>query len=220
MDAWCTVKKFCHDNSLSLVLLVLFLVTFAGQIFAGLHEHNEDLHEHGELALSLGAYLKSGHFLEATGATWSSEFLQIVIFVVLSAWLVQKGSPEGLSDDDDDDDDACDDPRAPWPVRAGGVWKWLYSHSLSLVFTLLFLVSLVMHARGGAQEYSLLEAQHGKPGVTTLQYLMSARFWFQSFQNWQSGFLSLAAMVYFLIYLREKGSVVSKRLTAPNDEDE
>jgi hypothetical protein len=108
----------------------------------------------------------------------------------------------------------------PWPVRRGGWVKWVYSHSLSLTFAVLFLVTLAMHAFGGAREYSTERLARGESSVTTLQFLATSRFWFQSLQNWQSNFFSLATMAYFLIYLREKGSVVSKRLTAPNEADE
>jgi hypothetical protein len=215
--------QIVYENSLSLALLALFLVSFVGQIATGMVEHNNDLRDHGEAPLALWPYLNSGHFIEATAGTWASEFLQITIFVLLSARLPQKGSPEGLSVDRDHDDDGIPDecdPDAPWPLRKGGLAKWLYSHSLSLVFSLLFLVNFVIQAFGGAQDYSIERMEHGQPEVGTLQYLITPRFWFVTFQNWQSNFLSLAAMVYFLIFLREKGSAASKRLTAPNDADE
>jgi hypothetical protein len=215
-----------HQNGLSLALLALFLITFVGQMAAGMFEYNDELRERGQATLSLWPYLNSGHFIEATGASWASEFLQIAIFVLLSARLVQKGSPEGLSDDDDDDDEdddeeaARNDPRAPWPVRKGGVILWLYSHSLSLVSAVLFIVCFVLHAFGGARAQTVEQLEQGGEPVGTLEFLGTSRFWFQTMQNWQSGFFSLAVMVFFLVYLRERGSVVSKRVAAPHDADE
>ena len=72
---------------------------------------------------------------------------------------------------------------------------WLYSHSLSIAFLLLFLASFAVHAVGGAEEYSEDQRAHGQPAVTVLQYMGTSRFWFESLQNWQSEFLSLLAMV-------------------------
>ena len=42
------------------------------------------------------------------------------------------------------------------------------------------------------------------------------RFWFESFQNWQSEFLSVFTIVFLSIFLREKGSPQSKPVDAPN----
>lgn len=225
MEAYfCSFKKFCHDHSMSLVLTLLFVGTFAGQIATGLREHNDDQLEHGQPTVTLGAYLRSGHFLGVTGGTWASEFLQMGVFVWLSARLNEKGSPEARSDDDDNDDDEddddCDDPRAPWPVRQGGVVKWLYSHSLSIAFLSLFAVTFLLHAYGGAQEYSAQQQMHGQPAVDMRQFMGTSRFWFEALQNWQSAFLSLVAMVSFLVFLRERGAAVSKRVAAAYDDDD
>ncbi len=48
--------------------------------------------------------------------------------------------------------------------------------------------------------------------------MMTAQFWFESFQNWQSEFLSLVAMVVFSIYLRQRGSPESKPVDAPHSQ--
>ena len=55
---------------------------------------------------------------------------------------------------------------------------------------------------------------HGEPGVSLLTYVSSSRFWFESFQNWQSEFLSVAAMVWLAVYLRQRGSPESKPVHA------
>jgi hypothetical protein len=46
--------------------------------------------------------------------------------------------------------------------------------------------------------------------------LFSARLWFESFQNWQSEFLSTAAVVVLSIFLRFRGSPESKPVAAPH----
>jgi hypothetical protein len=194
-----------------------------GQTFTGLREHNNGQRDHGQPEVGLAEYLKIGHCWEATAENWESEFLQMAMFVVLTAWLYQKGSAESK---DPDSDEAVDndprlsrhDPKAPSPVRRGGLALWLYSHSLSLTFGALFVASFLIHAAAGAREYSQDQRQHGQAGVTTLQYMGTSRFWFESMQNWQSEFLSLAAMVILTIFLREKGSQESKPVAASHGE--
>jgi hypothetical protein len=42
--------------------------------------------------------------------------------------------------------------------------------------------------------------------------------WFESFQNWQSEFLSTAVLVVLSIWLRQMNSPESKKVTAPHGE--
>ena len=143
---------------------------------------------------------------------WESEFLQMAMFVVLTACLRQKGSPESKKLDEEESVDR--DPRrsknkkdAPWPVRRGGFVLTLYEYSLSLAFLLLFLACFFAHAAGGAREYNEDQAEHGsRERVTTLQYMETSRFWFESLQNWQSEFLAVGSMVVLSIFLRQRGS--------------
>ena len=222
------MRRIFRNNGLSLVLLLIFVGTTLGQTFTGYHENNEQLRDHGQSQISLREYLASGHFWEATAENWESEFLQMSMFVLLTAWLYQKGSaeskdPDGEEPVDNDPRLSRHDPDAPWPVRRGGWVLWLYSHSLSIAFLVMFLASFWIHAAKGAQEYSEDQRQHGRPPVTAMQYMATSRFWFESLQNWQSEFLSLLAMVVLSIYLREKGSPESKPVAAPhsvNGEDE
>ena len=53
------------------------------------------------------------------------------------------------------------DPRAPWPVRRGGIVLWLYSHSLGTAVFLLFAVCMALHAVGSARKVSEEAARHG-----------------------------------------------------------
>jgi hypothetical protein len=101
-------------------------------------------------------------------------------------------------------------------VRRGGLALKLYEHSLSLAFLILFLASFWLHAVGGAGEYNSDRAAHGRPSVTTFQYLGTSQFWFESFQNWQSEFLAIFSMVVLSIWLRERGSPESKPVDAPH----
>jgi flagellar basal body-associated protein FliL len=217
------MRKVLRENGLTLVLLVLFALTMVGQTLAGLRKYNEDQKEHHQPTVTLLHYVATGHFWEATAENWESEFLQMMMFVVLTVFLRQKGSPESKAMEGEEEVDADPaasrhDRKAPWPVRKGGVALFLYSHSLSITFGLLFLMSFAIHAWGGSKEYSADQQAQGQPPATLAQYVGSSTFWFQSFQNWQSEFLSLAAMVYLAVYLREKGSAESKPVATPHDE--
>jgi hypothetical protein len=153
---------------------------------------------------------------------WESEFLQMAVYVVLTAILFQKGSAESKDPEKQEEVDRHPDPRrrgAPGPVRRGGWTLALYRHSLSLAFVALFALSLLLHAVGGAAEYNNEQTAHGQSErVSVVQYLGTSQFWFESLQNWQSEFLAIAAMVLLTIFLRQQGSPESKPVDSPHSE--
>ena len=210
-------------NGLSIVLVALFVLTLAGQAVTGWTDHNANEQEHGGVPVAFGRYLGTGHFWEATGENWESEFLQMAMFVILTTFLYQKGSAESKRVDTIEETEL--DPRrfadradVPGPVRRGGWALYFYKNSLGIAFGVLFLISFAMHGIGGLHAYNNAQAAHGQPQVTLAEYMISARFWFESFQNWQSEFLSLAAMVVGTIFLRQHGSAESKAVHAPHSE--
>jgi hypothetical protein len=219
------MRRFLRNNGLSLVLFFLFFLTFLiGQSITGHLNNNEELSEHGQPTLTYSEYLISSHFLEATMENWESEFLQMFFYVLLTVFLYQKGSSESK---DPDKEEAVDrDPRfskdkkdAPWPVRKGSLILKLYENSLGLAFLLLFLMSFVLHAAGGAAEYNEDQRTHGQGAqLTVFGYMANSRFWFESLQNWQSEFLAIGSMVVLSIWLRQKGSPESKPVDAPHSQ--
>ena len=215
-------RALLRANGLSLVLLMLFIVMLGGQAVSGMHEYNEEQSAHGESPIGLANYLATGHFLEATAENWESEFLQMAAYVLLTAWLFQKGSSESRKLDEEDavdrDPEQSKREDAPGPVRRGGWRLRLYEHSLSIVFVALFLLSFVLHAVGGAEEYSVEQRAHDGRSMSALEYVGTARFWFESTQNWQSEFLALVSMVVLSIFLRERGSPESKPVDAPHSQ--
>lgn len=216
------MRRFLRRHGLSLVLLgILFPGSWVGQTLTGLGEYNEERQKHGSPALELGAYLKSPHFLEATAENWESEFLQMFVYVVATAYLFQKGSAE--SKDPDAPPSAQADrlkPNAPWPVRHGGWVERIYEHSLSVALAGLFFVSFALHLGGGLRLYNEERLAEGERALSTGEFIHSTRFWFQSFQNWQSEFLAIGSMVVLSIFLREKNSPESKRVETPHWENE
>jgi len=213
------------ERSLTLVMLGLFAICLAGQIVAGWYEFNEEQIEHGAAALALPSYLRVGHPWEALFENWESEFLQMTAFVTLTAILHQKGSPESrrpgaIEAVDADPRRFADDPDAPWPVRQGGWILWIYERSLGLAFALLFLLSWTGHALSGWRVMREEALTHGLPPEPFSAFLRSTAFWFQSFQNWQSEFLGIAAMVWLSVYLRQRGSPESKPVHAPHSQND
>jgi hypothetical protein len=214
------IGRFLFENGLSLVVLAFVLLTLLGQIYTGWQDYNDELQQMHYSTLTLSQYLGSGHFLEATFENWESEFLQMGLYVLLTVWLRQKGSSESkkLDEEEEEDREPQPHPGAPWPVQAGGIWLRLYKNSLTIAFFTLFLISFLLHALGGMEVYNLEQQENGEPLVTVMGYMGTPRFWFESFQNWQSEFISILSIVVLSIFLRQKGSPESKPVDAPTSE--
>jgi len=212
------MRNFLRLNGLSIVLIGFFLATYlGGQALTGWHSHNDKRLEHNEAPLDLTRYLLSAHFLEATAENWESEFLQMFVYVYMTAHLRQRGSAESKAPDEPPEE-ICASPDSPWPVRKGGAWLKLYSHSLSLSLALLFLISFWLHACGSLRLENEERARLGQTPHSMGEHLAGVQFWFESFQNWQSEFLAIATMVILSIFLREKNSPESKLVAAPHHE--
>lgn len=217
------MRRFFKENSLSIVFFMLFLLTLVGQAVAGYAADAEDRRDHDEAPLPFAAYLGSGHFVSATFENWESEFLQMSAFVLLTIFLRQKGSPDSKKIDEKEDVDedprkASDKSDAPGPVRSGGLALRIYEHSLSLALVLLFLGSYVVHLYGSLRHHNDEALAHGQAPATLGEHLGSAQMWFESFQNWQSEFFSVGALIVLQIFLRQRGSPESKPVAAPHDE--
>ncbi|WP_374472359.1 DUF6766 family protein [Phenylobacterium sp.] len=217
------MKKMLRDNGLTIALGLLFLASLVGQMISGYAQENEDRLQHGLVMVSFGQFLVGGEFLSALFENWESEFLQMSAYVTLTAYLFQRGSPESKDPDSpapQDRDPALDekDPKAPWPVRAGGVARALYAHSLGATLFLLFLASFVLHWLNSFRQSVEEAMEHHQPPPELLAYAVDPRFWFESFQNWQSEFLSTAVLVVLAIFLRERGSPESKPVSAPHSQ--
>jgi hypothetical protein len=215
--------RLFKENGLSIALLVLFAITLIGQFLTGFAEYNEDLKTHNKPQITHPQYLTSGHFLEAVFENMESEFLQMAVYVVFTVFLFQKGSSESktpgtvhrvdliLKDNPDKE-------NTPWAIKKGGIYLLIYQNSLSLAFVLLFLISFFLHAYGGAKDYNQNQLEHNLPTVSLPEFMTTSRFWFESLQNWQSEFFSIAMMVLLSIFLRQKGSPESKPVDAPHSQ--
>lgn len=211
--------KFFKDNGLSLVMLFLFLFSIVGQMVTGLKEHNQEMQEKGGRQVEMGQYLSSGHFLQSTFENWESEFLQMALFTILTMFLYQRGSSESKDPDKEEEVDREPDPKkrdAPWPVKKGGIFLSIYKHSLCYTLALIFVLSFLLHWYGSLKDYNEEQLLQSKSPETAINYLSNSRLWFESFQNWQSEFLSIFAIVVLSIFLRQKGSPQSKPVDDPD----
>jgi hypothetical protein len=217
------MKRILRHNGLSIAIFGLFLVFFIAESIAGHRAYNEDRSEHSRPLVTYAEYVTSGAFAESTLENWESEFLEMTAYVLLTSILFQKGSAESKSLAQAEEVDR--DPRrtgnignAPWPVRRGGLILRIYEHSLSIVFLGLFVLAFVLHAINGAHAYNEEQIWHGESPLSVAEFIARSQFWFQSFQNWQSEFLGLGAMVVLSIWLRQRGSPESKPVDAPHEQ--
>ena len=208
------------NNGLSIVIFALFILCLAGHSIAGWKAYNDEQRRHGGAQVSYGGFLETSEFGETIFENWESEFLQMGFYVILTVFLYQRGSselknPDGGNDVDDDAETHRNDPDAPLPVRRGGWRLTLYKNSLSIALFALFAISFFGHAASGARKYTEEERAHGSTEVvTTLDYMTTAQFWYESLQNWQSEFLAVLAIVTLSIWLRQWGSPESKPVHA------
>jgi hypothetical protein len=216
------MRSFFKDNGLTIVLMLLFLFSILGHWLTGWKFENEELAKHGEAAVSLGQYAADPQFLATVFENWESEFLQMAAYVVLTGFLVQRGSSESKDPDgpprDADLAAQAHKEGAPAILRAGAAARWFYAHSLGIAMFILFLASFLLHWKYSAAEAASDARSHGQTPLSMGQYLMDSQLWFESFQNWQSEFLSTAVLVVLTIFLRQKESPESKPVAAPHSQ--
>ncbi len=221
--------RFVRDNGLSLFFLVLFLVVLVFQAIAGHALYNDEEIAHAKLlgeqpeTLTLWRYVTSSSFGQAVMENWQSEYLQFVVFVMASVWLVQRGSTEskkvdqaGSESDEEQKIGAYADDDSPRWAKAKGVRLWLFSNSLLLVMGFIWLASWFGQSVTGWSVYNAEQIDHKEATVNWLGYLGSADFCEATLQNWQSEFLAVGSMVIFSVYLRQRGSSQSKPVGAPH----
>src|SRR3954451_12256762 len=139
---------FVRHNSLSLAFAGIFLAALVGQSVAGWSAFNSDQVAQQLTPISFGSYLTSASFAVDVAENWQSEYLQFLLYILGTVWLLQRGSPEskelgeaGLESAEEQkvgDHAVADSPR--W-AKLGGVRRSVYSWSLSLVMGSIFLGS-------------------------------------------------------------------------------
>jgi hypothetical protein len=216
--------RVLRDHSLSLVFLAMFLAALVGQAIAGHAEYNNEQIAHMSETVSFWRFVVSSEFGQAVMENWQSEYLQFTTFIVLTVWLVQKGSPESKKPDQvgtqtDEDQRVGEHATADSPkwARARGLRRWVYSNSLLLVMGTIWIGTWFAQSVTGWTAYNADQLDHDEQPVSWLGYLGSADFWQTTLQNWQSEFLAVGSMAVLAIYLRQRGSPESKPVGAPHE---
>ncbi len=217
------MRLFLKHNGLSLAFLGLFLGALVGQAFAGHADFNEEQLRHGDPEISLARYVVSSEFGTAVMENWQSEYLQFTLFVLLTVWLLQRGSPESKELDKagpESDQQQRLGPHArqnsPRWAKVGGIRTRLYENSLLLVMGAIWIGTWFAQSVTGVTEYNSERLDHQMDGVSWGQYLGTADFWEKTLQNWQSEFLAVGSMAILAVYLRQRGSPESKPVGAPH----
>lgn len=217
-----SLKRFWTNNSLSIVLFAIFVATLLAMSITGWRYENTELMDHTQPPQSYMEYVGSGDFSEAVFENWESEFLQMWALVVLTIWLRQKGSSEskpirGTAPQDTSSRYSILS-ASSLKLKGKAVGHFFYAHSLGFALLFIFIVSFILHAMGGTAAHNDEALQHGSETVSVLGYLGTSQFWFESFQNWQSEFLAVGALILLTIHLRERGSEQSKPVGKSYDE--
>jgi hypothetical protein len=216
-------RGFWRDNSLSLVFGGLLLAALGGQAVWGMIGYNEAARTAGLEQVSFGRYVTSSGFAVDVAENWQSEFLQFVLYIALTVWLVQRGSSESKTPGDEgresDEQQLVGSfarPDSPTWARVGGWRTRIYSHSLVLVMALVFLASWSAQAVAGRVADNEERMRELLDPIGLGAYLVTPDFWGRTLQNWQSELLAIGTMAVFAIYLRERGSPESKEVGAPH----
>jgi hypothetical protein len=219
------VKKALRNNGLSLFFGVIFLLALLGQAVTGYALYNQEQLTAGLEQMGFAQYLVSSNFAVDVSENWQSEYLQFLLYIFATIWLVQKGSPEskeldepGLESDKEQLVGKFSNAKSPKWARVSGWRRTLYANSLGLMMGLIFVLSWLVQSIAGNSNYNQEQIQNFEHPVSWTEYVVSPEFWNRTLQNWQSEFLAVGSMVVLSIYLRQRGSPESKPVGSAHDD--
>ena len=217
------MRRFVKQQSLSIVFLALFLAALGGQAIAGHADFDEQQLRHGDPEISLSRYVVSSEFGVDVMENWQSEYLQFTLFVLLTVWLLQRGSPEskeldksGRESDEEQKVGEHAQQNSPLWAKVGGIRRTIYENSLLIVMGTMWLGTWFAQSVAGLSQYNSERLDHHVDAVTWASYLGRPDFWNRTLQNWQSEFLAVGSMAILAVYLRQRGSPESKPVGAPH----
>ena len=224
MSAGSSTKGFLRDNGLALFFGAIFLLALGGQAIAGHYVFNHSRVSHGGEPISFGAYITSSDFGQSVMENWQSEYLQFTLFMLVTVFLLQRGSPEskelrkkGQESDAEQKIGRHATADSPFWARTGGWRTALYSNSLLIVMAAIWVGSWLAQSLTGWTIHNENAAEHGDEAISWLSYVGSAEFWKDTLENWQSEFLAVGSFAVLAIYLRQRGSPESKPVGAPHE---
>ncbi|HEY3576355.1 MAG TPA: DUF6766 family protein [Arthrobacter sp.] len=219
------MKKALRNNGLSLFFGLIFLLALLGQALTGHALFNQEQVASGLEEISFGQYLTSSNFAVDVSENWQSEYLQFLLYIFATIWLVQKGSPESkeLNESGSESDreqlvGEFSNAKSPKWARVSGWRRTVYSNSLGVTMGLIFLLSWLAQSIAGSSNYNQEQIKNFQQPVSWAEYIVSPEFWNRTLQNWQSEFLAVGSMVVLSIYLRQRGSPESKPVGSAHDD--
>jgi Domain of unknown function (DUF6766) len=217
------MRRWIRDHSLSLFFLVIFLAALVGQAIAGHILHNEQATAHHSETMSFWRYITSSDFGNAVMENWQSEYLQFMLFMLATVWLIQRGSPESKQPGEEgrQSDEAqligpYAKPNSPKWAKEKGFKSFVYENSLLIVMSIIFFGSWFAQSVTGWTAFNAEQVDHHEATVSWLGYIGSADFWEATLENWQSEFLAVGSFVAITVFLRQRGSPESKPVGTPH----
>ncbi|WP_374984498.1 DUF6766 family protein [Streptomyces fradiae] len=215
---------FARDNGLSLVFGAGFLVTLSCQALTGRAEYNGEMRAIGAEPVTLSRYLTSADLAVAVTENWRSEYLQFILYLFGTVWLIQRGSPEskelhraGTESGEDQRVGPHATPESPRWAADCGLRQTLYSRSLGMWLCAVFLGSWYAQSVSGAAAYGEERLRDLESPLPWSVYLLEPDFWGRTLQNWQSELLAIGSIAIFSVYLRQRGSPESKPVGASHE---
>jgi len=217
------MPKWLKNNGLSIAFGLIFLASLVGQAISGHTSVNHDAHLHHGDPISFWHYITSAVFWTDVMENWQSEYLQFTLYIFATVFLLQKGSNESKelekAGTESDEDQLLGDHtkrNSPLWAKAGGLRTSIYSNSLLLVMTSIWLLSWFAQSITGRINFNAEQLDHQAAPVSWATYITTSDFWNRTLQNWQSEFLAVGSMAIFTVYLRQRGSPESKPVGAPH----
>jgi hypothetical protein len=217
------MPKWLKNNGLSIAFGLIFLASLAGQAISGHTSVNHEAQLHHGDPISFWHYITSAVFWTDVMENWQSEYLQFTLYIFATVFLLQKGSNESKELDraglETDEQQLLGDHtkrNSPLWAKAGGLRTSVYSNSLLLVMTSIWLLSWFAQSITGRINFNADQLDHHAAPVSWATYITTSDFWNRTLQNWQSEFLAVGSMAILTVYLRQRGSPESKPVGAPH----
>lgn len=173
-------RGFVLDNALSLVFGLLFLGSLVGQALAGWSQFNDVQQAEGLGEIALTSYLTSPDFAVDVVENWQSEYLQFLVYIMLTVWLVQKGSTESKKPGEEGPEPDEQQklgwhavPDSPKWAKAGGWRTMALSWSLMMVMSAIFVTSWTAQLIAGWAAFNETRLQNLQDTLTIRSYALN-----------------------------------------------
>jgi Domain of unknown function (DUF6766) len=89
--------------------------------------------------------------------------------------------------------------------------QFFHKNGLTICLGLLFMATLFGQSVAGHRLYNQTQAAHARPGLDYADYLLTGTFLDGVFSNWQAAILQLGSLIFFSVFLIQRGATHSKK---------